>query len=162
MDSNNQHKSHSIGLPLNVMVLLMVNSYFIFVADAADIVRGEFFVMWRNIRYREILNVEKFELWRNLRCGEIYFEMWRYIRWREILDVEKFQTWRFFRYKEKHNSHCFAVRSVLLPCMLFCRKICSFEIYADFLQNLFCRDLRISMWRKIKPKILSVEKKWQI
>ena len=80
MDSDNQHKSHSIGLPLNVMVLLMVNSYFIFVADAADIVRGEFFVMWRNIRYREILNVEKFELWRNLRCGEIYFEMWRYIR----------------------------------------------------------------------------------
>ena len=109
MDSDKQHKSHSIGLPLNVMVLLMVNSYFIFVADAADIVRGEFFVMWRNIRYREILNVEKFELWRNLRCGEINFEMWRYIRLREILDVEKFQTWRFFRYKEKHKSHCFAV-----------------------------------------------------
>ena len=41
MDSDNQPKSHSIGLPLNVMVLLMVNSYFIFVADAADIVRGE-------------------------------------------------------------------------------------------------------------------------
>ena len=85
-------------------------------------------------------------------------EMWRYIRYRAILDVEKFQMWRFFRYKEKHNSHCFPVRSVLLPCMLFCRKICSFEIYADFLQNLFCRDLRISMWRKIEPKILSVEK----
>ena len=84
--------------------------------------------------------------------------MWRYIRCREILDVEQFQMWRFFRYKEKYNSHCFAVRSVLLPCMLFCRKICSFEIYADFLQNLFCRDLRISMWRKIEPKILSVEK----
>ena len=53
--------------------------------------------------------------------------------------MEKFQTWRFFRYKEKHNSHCFAVRSVLLPCMLFCRKICSFEIYAVLLQNLFLR-----------------------
>ena len=26
--------------------------------------------------------------------------------------------------------------------MLFCRKICSFEIYAVLLQNLFCRDLR--------------------
>ena len=34
-------------------------AYFIFVADAADIVRGEFFVMWRKFRYREILDVEK-------------------------------------------------------------------------------------------------------
>ena len=85
------------------------------------------------------------------------------LRCRDILDVEKFHMWRFSDISKtraaKHNSHCFAVRSVLLPCMLFCRKICSFEIYADFLQNLFCRDLRISMWRKIKPKILSVEEK---
>ena len=36
-------------------------TYFIFVADAADIVRGEFFVMWKNFRYREILVVEKFD-----------------------------------------------------------------------------------------------------
>ena len=55
--------------------------------------------------------------------------------------------WTNFRYGdfsdvEKHNSHCFAVRSVLLPCMLFRRKICSFEIYAVLLRNLFCRDLR--------------------
>ena len=93
-------------------------------------------------RYREILNVEKFEMWRNLRCGEIYFEMWRYIRCREILDVENFQMWRFFKYREKHNPYSFAVRSVLLPCMLFCREICSFEIYAVLLQSLFCCDLR--------------------
>ena len=86
-------------------------------------------VMWRNFRYREILDVEK-------------FEMWRYIRCREILDVEQFQMWRFFRCKEKYDLHCFAVRSVLLPCMLFCRKICSFEIYAVLLQNLFCRNSR--------------------
>ena len=57
-------------------------------------------------------------MWRNMRCGEIYFEMWRYIRCREILGVKQFEMWRFFRYKEKHNSHCFAVRSVLLPCPL--------------------------------------------
>ena len=47
-------------------------AYFIFVADAADIVRGEFFVMWRNFRYRESLDVEKLIL----RCGD-------------ILDIEK-------------------------------------------------------------------------
>ena len=34
------------------------------------------------------------------------------------------------------------VRSVLLPCMLFCCKISFFEIYAVLSQNLFCRDLR--------------------
>ena len=42
-------------------------TYFIFVADAADIVRGEFFVMWRNFGFREVLDVEKFVL----RCGDI-------------------------------------------------------------------------------------------
>ena len=83
-------------------------------------------------------------MWRNLRCREIYFEMWKNIRCREISYVE------IFRYKEKHNTHCFVVRSVLLPCMLFCRKICSFEIYAVLLQNLFCRD-----WRTFY-----VEKNW--
>ena len=92
--------------------------------------------------WRIFCHVEKFEMYLDLRCGKIYFYMWRYIRCRKFLDVEKFHMWIFFRYKEKHNSHCFAVRSVLLPCMLFCRKICSFEIYAVLLQNLFCRDLR--------------------
>ena len=43
----------------------MLTAYFIFVADAADIVCGEFFVMWRNIRYGKILYVEKFQMWRN-------------------------------------------------------------------------------------------------
>ena len=54
--------------------------------------------------------------------------------------------WRFSDISKtraaNHNSHCFAVRSVLLPCMLFCREICSFEIYAVLLQSLFCCDLR--------------------
>ena len=40
-------------------------AYFMFAADAADIVRGEFFVMWRKFRSREILDVEKYEMWRN-------------------------------------------------------------------------------------------------
>ena len=37
-------------------------AYLIFVADAANIVRGELLVMWRNFIYREILDVEKFEM----------------------------------------------------------------------------------------------------
>ena len=52
---------------------------------------------------------------------------------------------------------------------MFCRILCCFiakflfyAIYAVLSQNLFCRDLRALAWRKIGPKILSVEKKGQI
>ena len=52
---------------------------------------------------------------------------------------------------------------------MFCRILCCFiakflfyAIYAVLSRNLFCRDLRTFVWRKIEPKIASVEKKWQI
>ena len=35
-------------------------------------------------------------------------------------------------------------------------------VYAILSRILFCRDLRTFVWRKIKPKITYVEKKWQI
>ena len=53
-------------------------TYFIFVADAADIVRGENFVLCG-----QILDVE-------------IFQMWRYLRYGDILEEEKFHTWRNF------------------------------------------------------------------
>ena len=46
--------------------------------------------------------------------------------------------------------------------MLFCCKTCFVAIYAVLSQNLFCRDLRAFVWRKIGPKIVRVEKKRQI
>ena len=42
---------------------------------------------------------------------------------------------------------------------LFCYKICFVAIYAVLSRNLFCRDLRPFVWRKIEPKIVPVEKK---
>ena len=42
-----------------ISLIVCFYTYFIFVADAADIVLGESFFMWRNFRYREILDVEK-------------------------------------------------------------------------------------------------------
>ena len=52
---------------------------------------------------------------------------------------------------------------------MFCRILCCFvakslfyAIYAVLSRNLFCRYLRALAWRKIGPKILSVEKKGQI
>ena len=46
--------------------------------------------------------------------------------------------------------------------MLICREICFVAIYAVLAQNLFCRDLRTFVWRKIYPEIVLVEKKGQI
>ena len=46
--------------------------------------------------------------------------------------------------------------------MLICREICFVAIYAVLAQNLFCRDLRTFVWRKIYSEIVRVEKKGQI
>ena len=43
--------------------------------------------------------------------------------------------------------------------MLICREICFVAIYAVLAQNLFCRDLRAFVWRKIDSEIVLVEKK---
>ena len=52
--------------------------------------------------------------------------------------------------------------STYVQFMLFCCKIDFVTICALLSENLFCRDLRTFVWRKIEPKIASVEKKWQI
>ena len=49
--------------------------------------------------------------------------------------------------------------STYVQFMLFCCKIDFVTIYALLSENLFCRDLRTFVWRKIEPKIASVEKK---
>ena len=46
--------------------------------------------------------------------------------------------------------------------MLICCEICFVAIYAVLAQNLFCRDLRAFVWRKIYSEIVLVEKKGQI
>ena len=43
----------------------------IFVADAADIVRGEIFCHVENLRCGDILDLEKLKMWRNFACGEL-------------------------------------------------------------------------------------------
>ena len=49
-----------------------------------------------------------------------------------------------------HNLRCLAAKSVFLQFTLFCCEICSVAIYA------------LLRGEKLKPKILSVEKKGQI
>ena len=52
--------------------------------------------------------------------------------------------------------------STYVQFVLFCWKIGFVAIYALLSRNLFSRDLRTFVWRKIEPKIAYVEKKWQI
>ena len=70
--------------------------------------------------------------------------------WSKICHVETF-------------LHMINVETIFLSLfMLICRKICFAAIYAVLAQNLFCRDLRTFVWRKIYSEIVLVEKKGQI
>ena len=63
--------------------------------------------------------------------------------------MKDFSTWAFFSIS-------------LSQLTLFCFEICFVAFYADFSRNLLCCDLRASVWRKIEPTIVPVEKKSQI
>ena len=70
--------------------------------------------------------------------------------WSKICHVETF-------------LHMINVETIFLSLfMLICREICFVAIYAVLAQNLFCRDLRTFVWRKIYSEIVLVEKKGQI
>ena len=90
------------------LVSLHYSSYLIFVADATNIVRGDFFVIWRNFRCGDILDGEKFQRWRTF-------------RYTEICDVEIF-FWC--------NFGCFVWIPILLQHLLFCCKTCFVVFYA--------------------------------
>ena len=107
-----------------------------------------------------------------VKCGNIprichIYHIWD--MWRKICPVEKFQiytyAWQMWRnLKFLHIWHVCDVENVstYVQFMLFSCKIDFVTIYALLSENLFCRDLRTFVWRKIEPKIASVEKKWQI
>ena len=105
-----------------------------------------------NVETTHILNichVEKCEIAPHPSCGENSVSP--HNRWGE------FHHLLIYQINNVYNLRCFYVYyAVLLQNLfilrftLFCRKIC------------FCRDLRAFAWRKIEPKIVTVEKKGQI
>ena len=86
--------------------------------------------------------------------------MWRHSICGIFLDVKKFDM-----YREKDNKIYIVLpwHSWYLCC--FVAKFSSVAIHAVLSRHLFCHDTyfvaiyALSMWRKIKPKVLSVEKK---
>ena len=118
----------------------------IFVTNITNIISGEKIAMWRIFSFPCMTIAGKSKI---------------------SLHVEKFQM--------SSHDRCGKIwNSPHLACV-WCRKrrhIC--KIYAIFLKNQFCqnlrtlsrnpfcRNLRTFVWRKIYPKIFYVEKKWQI
>ena len=70
--------------------------------------------------------------------------------------------WRNLKFLNIWHVHNVENVSTYVQFMLFCCIIGFVAIYALLSRNLFCRDLRTFMWRKIEPKIKYVEKKLQI
>ena len=73
------------------------------------------------------------------------------VRFLHMMDVGKFHHLLIHQINNVYNLWCFnAYYAVLLQSR--------FAIYAVLSQNPICRDLRTFAWRKIEPKIVSVEK----
>ena len=105
--------------------------------------------MWSNFTFLHMTDVE------NMSC--LHMTADENMSFLHMVDVEKFHHLLIYQINNVYNLRCFYVYyAVLLQNLfilrftLFCRKIC------------FCRDLRAFAWRKIEPKIVTVEKKGQI
>ena len=94
--------------------------------------------MWRYLRYGDILDVKIFQMWRN------------FLRGGKILDLKKFEMYRV-KYNMIHTVfpwhgwylYCFVAKSVQQQCR----------------GTYFNAIYTLSIQRKIKPKVLFVEKK---
>ena len=93
----------------------------------------EKFLHMRNVK--KIYHIEKVLHMTNVEQNVVCGEMWR-----------------------NHIS----LSQVTFFCCICCTYLRCFVAKSVLSQNLFCRDLRAFVWRKIEPKIVLVEKKRQI
>ena len=104
--------------------------------------------------WRKICHVEKFQIFIHDRCGDIWnlstSVMWRYFRFPHITNVKKSEMWRIQKLLHMWRNFKFLHNTDVICDLCY------------FVANLFCRNLRAFVWRKIYPKIIYVEKKWQI
>ena len=125
--------------------------------------------------WRKICHVEKFQIYMHDRCGEIWnfstfgvisnFSTWQ--MWRNLTFLHMLSNFKFFHMTDVEKSEVSPhLASVWCEeCLNICERyalLLKNWFYAVLSRNLFCRDLRTFVWRKIESKIASVEKKWQI
>ena len=99
---------------------------------------------------------KKSAMWRN-------FCTWHIVTWKRFSTwqngtLKKFSTWEMWIQSVNWTND---VYNLWYFVALNCWKIRFLAIYA-VLSRFFCCDLRAFVWRKIEPKMLSVEKKGQI
>ena len=99
----------------------------------------------KNLPCGEISNSCTWQVWGNLK----FLHMWIKFTFLHITDVEK---------SEISLIMC-TIYGILLNFTLF---FCIFCNLRCFVVKSVCRDLRAVVWRKFDPKIVPVEKKWQI
>ena len=125
--------------------------------------------------WRKICHVEKFQIYMHDRCGEIWnfstfgvisnFSTWQ--MWRNLTFLHMLSNFKFFHMTDVEKSEVSPhLASVWCEeCLNICERyalLLKNWFYAVLSRNLFCRDSRTFVWRKIEPKIGYVEKKWQI
>ena len=108
--------------------------------------------------WRKICHVETFRIYMHDRCEEI----WNFSTCWVISIFFTLQMWSNLKFL--HIWHANNVENVFkyVHIVLFCWKIGFAVIYAVLSWILLCRNLRTFVWRKIEPKIMYVEEKWQI
>ena len=117
-------------------------------------------IMWRKLRFihmtdvenwscLHMMDVEQFHISPHDRCWE--YELSPHNRWGE------FHHLLIYQINNVYNLRCFYVYYAVLLQNLF---ILRFTLFC--LKIRFCRDLCAFAWRKIEPKIVTVEKKGQI
>ena len=103
----------------------------------------------RRCLWRKICHVEKISPQDRLSCGEIFHMTNRQLeKCLHMVDMEKYGEksvmWRYFFTWEMWRQICFVTILAVLSWNLF---YC--HIYAVLLRQIFCRDLRAFVWRKM-------------
>ena len=87
--------------------------------------------------------------------------MWRHLRFLHMTDVEKYEITpheeKFLQNTDEEKYEILHICQV--EKFLHMTDMEKSEIYAIFLRNKLCRDLRTFVWRKMEPTITYVEKK---
>ena len=105
-----------------------------------------------NLSCGEIWDLYAWEMWQNLK----FLHMWSNFKFLHMTDVEKFEVSSQLACVWCGECLKMCTRYAVLLKIWFCRDLRCLS------RNLFWRDVRTFVWRKIKPKIAYVEKKWQI
>ena len=110
-------------------------------------------------KVEKICHVEKFL---HMRKAEKICHLENFFHMRDVEKICQVEKFHHMMNIEKNLPWSLHVKKVLHVCINFVAKSLFYAIFAVLSQNLLFSNLRALAWRKIGPKVLSVEKKGQI